>query len=87
LAANLSRADPVKFDIPAQSAADALMLLAKQANVQVLFSHNELKNVKAPEVIGELEPADALAKLLAGTGYAATEQGPKKFLVKSTRSS
>ncbi len=71
----------VKFDIPAQRTPDALMAFAKQADAKVLFSHNELKGSQSPAVAGELEPLDALGKLLAGTGYTAQAQGEKRFLV------
>jgi len=73
---------PVSFNIPAQPTADALMLFARQSDSRVLFSYKALKNERSPEVVGELEPMNALAKLLVGTGYVAVEQGPKKYLVK-----
>lgn len=74
-------ANPVKFDIPAQATSSALLAFSEQADVQVLFPHNELSAIQSPAVVGEIEPVEALAKLLAGTGYAASQQGPRKYLV------
>ena len=68
---------PVSFNIPAQPTADALMLFARQSDSRVLFSYKALKNERSPEVVGELEPMNALAKLLVGSGDVAVEQGPK----------
>lgn len=75
-------AAPVKFDLPAQPLPSALMAVARQADVQVLFPHHELKELKAPALSGDFEVAEALARLLAGTGYVAVPQGAKQFLVR-----
>jgi len=75
------RAAPVKFDLPAQPAASALLAFSKQAGVEVLFSYDELRKVRSNAVVGEFEPEAALAELLRGTGFAATRHGDGKFLV------
>lgn len=75
------RAAPVKFDIPAQPAASALLAFSKQAGVEVLFSYDELRKVRSNAVVGEFEPAAALAELLRGTGFTATRNADGKFLI------
>src|SRR5579871_6323876 len=72
-------ATPAKFNIPAQPAPAALKLFSKQSGKQVIFIYDDLKDAKANEVIGEMEPADALAKLLAGTGFEVTQSTAKNF--------
>lgn len=75
-------AAPVKIDLPEQALPASLMAVARQADVQVLFPHNELKDLKAPALAGEFEPADALARLLEGSGFVVVPQGAKQFLVR-----
>jgi outer membrane receptor protein involved in Fe transport len=74
-------AAPVKFDIPAQPAASALMAFSKQARVEVVFSPDDLKSVQTPAVRGELEPEEALAVLLKDSGFAAIRNDGGKFVV------
>lgn len=80
-----ARATPVKFDIPAQPAGTALVAFAKQADVEVLFSPEELRKVQANAVVGVHEPEAALALLLKGTGFTATSPTAGKFLVTRER--
>lgn len=81
LAAVSAFAAPMKFEIPAQPAPAALMLFSKQARVEVVFSADDLKNISTNEVLGELEPEEALARLLKGTGFAAQRNAGGKFVV------
>jgi outer membrane receptor protein involved in Fe transport len=74
-------AKPIKFDIPAQPAADALIVFSKQAGVDVLYSHKDLSGVRSQPVAGEHEPEAALAVLLKGTGFEATRDDSGKFVV------
>src|ERR1043165_7339368 len=60
----VGRSEPVKFDVPAQPAALALLAFAKQAGVEVLFSYSELKEVRSTKVTGTFEPRDAIELLL-----------------------
>lgn len=76
-AAVVARAAPVRFDIPAQSAADALIAFTKQASTEVLFSFDDLKKVRARAVVGEFEPEESLRLLLRGTGFAVTRNAGK----------
>lgn len=79
--ASLLSAKAVVFDIPAQPAASALQLFGRQAGVEVVYPSAELKKIQAAEVKGELEAAAALTRLLAGTGYSATQTGASSFVV------
>jgi iron complex outermembrane recepter protein len=81
LAPAITAAALLRFDIPAQSAADALLAFAKQSGVDVLFSAADLKKVRANEVKGEFEPDAALARLLAGTGFAGQRDAAGKFVI------
>src|SRR4051812_38536003 len=70
-AAHAVFAAPVKFDIPAQAASSALTTFSKQSGAKVLFPAADLVGVQAKEVKGTMEPSDAIAQLLDGTGYSA----------------
>ncbi|HEY1848518.1 MAG TPA: carboxypeptidase regulatory-like domain-containing protein, partial [Opitutaceae bacterium] len=74
-------AHPVDFSLPAQPADAALMAFCRQADVQLLFPFDELHRRTSSEVSGALEPADALAKLLVGTGYEARRNAEGRYLV------
>jgi hypothetical protein len=74
-------AEPVVFDVPAQAGDAALLALAAQARLEVLFPFDELHRKTTPAVKGQLEPDEALRRLLAGTGYAARPTGTGKFAV------
>lgn len=73
-------AAPVRFDLPAQSAADALLAFSNQARTEVLFSFDELQRARSTAVHGALEPEEALARLLSGTGFAARRNRAGKFV-------
>ncbi|HZZ20629.1 MAG TPA: TonB-dependent receptor [Opitutaceae bacterium] len=79
--AGLACAAPVQFNLPAQPADSALMALGRQANVELLFSFDELHNVRSVEVTGLLEPEQALNRLLEGTGFIASRNGTGRFAV------
>ncbi len=77
----LQAATPAAFDIPAQPAPTALKLFSKQSGAQVVYIHDDLKTVTTQAIKGELSPADALTKLLAGTGYVIEPAGNGNFTV------
>lgn len=81
LAATLLTAAPVKFDIPPQSAAAALNLFGEQCGAEVIYPAAELKKVQSPGVVGEMEPAAAIARILTGTAFRAREIAPLNFAV------
>lgn len=71
----------VEFDLPAQPAAQALLAFSKLTKTEVLFPFDALRAVQSAAVAGRFEPADALARLLRGTGFAARPNGPDRFVV------
>lgn len=75
-------AAPIKFNIPAQPAADALTAFSKQSGMDVLYASRDLKKVQSQAVVGEFEPDAAIALLLKDTGFTATRDG-SKFLIKA----
>lgn len=74
-------ASPVRVDIPAQSTARALIALSRQTSIELLFVYSDLKAAQSPALHGEFEPAEALARLLAGTRYAARVSPQGKFYI------
>ncbi len=77
----LAVAAPVRFKIPAQPAPAALMEFSSQAQAEVVYSADDLKSVRANEVMGEYEPEEALGMLLRDTGYTARRNSGGKFVV------
>ncbi|MEJ1971972.1 MAG: TonB-dependent receptor [Lacunisphaera sp.] len=73
-------AAPLKFDLPAQPAPAALRQFIKQSGTQVLFGE-QLDAVTTRAVAGEMESAEALNQMLAGTGFAGTQTTPGNFVV------
>ena len=61
-------AAPVTLNIPAQSLASALNEFGKQANLQILYSPDQVQGIKSHSVSGSLEPVKALEALLQGSG-------------------
>ena len=70
-------AKPQKFDIPAQSAAAALLAFSKQSGADVLYSQKDLSAVRSNAVTGEQEPDAAIAQLLNNTGFTVTRDAGK----------
>lgn len=81
LAAACAHAAPVRVDIPAQSAARALIVLSRQTDIEVVFLYDDLKPVQSPAVRGEFEPAEALQFLLADSGFSVRATAAGKFVV------
>ncbi|MBI2814664.1 MAG: TonB-dependent receptor [Opitutae bacterium] len=71
----------MKFEIPAQPAPAALMAFAKQARTEVVFSADDLRNIRANEVMGSFEPEEAMGRLLKNTGFTHHRNGGGKFVV------
>ena len=69
LAASMSaHAEPVQLNIPSQGLVGALNTLAKQADLQLLYSPETVRNTTAPAVRGNMEPEQALRLLLRDSG-------------------
>ncbi|MBX7121938.1 MAG: TonB-dependent receptor [Opitutaceae bacterium] len=81
LTAFTASATPVKFNIPAQPATDAMLLFSKQSGMDVLYRADDLAKVRTNEVVGEFEPDDAIGRLLQGTGFTARRNSAGKFVV------
>ncbi len=57
------------------------MALGRQANVELIFSFDELHRARSSAVKGSLEPDEALVRLLEGTGFIATRNGSGRYVV------
>lgn len=68
-------AAPVRLDLPAQPLATSLTQLGKASGMTVTFDPQQVAGKQAPNVSGNLEPAQALQRLLAGTGLTASVDG------------
>lgn len=75
----------VTFDIPAQPLAAALMSFTRQAAVEVVFSPDALQGRNSTALTGPLEPADALDRLLRGSGLSFQRNSAGKFAIVSGR--
>ena len=56
------------FDIPAQALPDALILFGRQARIEVTAESGNTRGRKTQGVSGDMAPAEALSRLLSGTG-------------------
>ena len=77
----LAPAAPVDFNLPAQPASDALLAFSAQAKIEVLFSFDDLHQVRSTAVVGRYEPTEAIVHLLRGSGFTARQNGGEKFVV------
>ena len=68
MGASMAVAAPVVLNIPAQSLASALNELGKQANLQILYSPDQVQGITSRSVSGTQEPVKALEALLKGSG-------------------
>ncbi|HEY6815238.1 MAG TPA: TonB-dependent receptor [Croceibacterium sp.] len=69
LAATPAAAQDIAFDIPAGRLSDALVSLGRQAGITIGASDPNLATVRSRQVRGRMSVREALARLLAGTGY------------------
>ncbi|MFT3965788.1 MAG: TonB-dependent siderophore receptor [Sphingobium sp.] len=65
------------FNIPAQSLADALMAFGQQSGLNVSAPADLTRGLSSPGVSGSLAPAEALSRLLTGTGLTFRFTGPR----------
>lgn len=59
----------VAFAIPAQPLDSALTQLADQAGLRILFNSNDVAGLNSPGLNGQYTPADALERMLQGSGF------------------
>lgn len=60
--------DPKDFNIPAQPLTSALTAFGRQSGLQVTVDGAVVRGIQAPAVSGTMSAADALTRLLAGSG-------------------
>lgn len=77
----IGQAAPVDFNLPAQPAAEALLAFSRQSGLEVLYSYDDLRAVTAQTVVGRLEPAQALERLLKDTGFTARRNLRGKYVI------
>jgi iron complex outermembrane receptor protein len=58
-----------RFDIPGGDLASAIDAFTTQSGITLVVSSIEIKGLKTAGVKGDLSPADALARMLRGTGF------------------
>ncbi|WP_066817835.1 TonB-dependent receptor [Sphingomonas mali] len=68
LAAPAAHADPKSFNVPSEPAAKAIPEFARQAGLQIVAPKGGLRGIRTSAVKGAMEPRDALAILLQGSG-------------------
>ena len=73
LAAGNVAAEEQRFDIEAQPLAKALLAFNEQSGLTVAAPRDLVDNKTAPAVRGDMEPEEALDKILSGSGLKATE--------------
>ncbi|MEI8210187.1 MAG: STN domain-containing protein, partial [Methylococcales bacterium] len=62
--------DKVKdYHIPSQSLNDALMQFAADSKLKLLFTADQIANLKAKPLDGKMTQVEALNRLLQGSGY------------------
>lgn len=61
------------FAIPAGSADKSLKQFASQSGIEVVYPGEVVRGVRTSEVKGQLTPAEAVGRLLAGTGLASAQ--------------
>lgn len=71
----------VAFDIPAQPLDGALRAISHAAGVQILFNAGDVAGITAPAIQGEMEPREALSRLIDGRGLV-LEYADGAYLVK-----
>lgn len=73
-----------RYDIQAQDLGTALIELGRQANVEIYFSTEVTRGKRAPRLTGQMTLAEAIDRLLAGSGlvYRRNENGG--FVIQAT---
>lgn len=69
----------VRLDIPAQSLDGALRAFAEQSHAQIIYGSTLVDGRASPGVRGDLSPAEALKRLLRGSGLRAEPNGSDGF--------
>src|SRR5690242_9864167 len=72
----------VSLDIPQQSLSSALTALAKQADLQILFSQELVAGLRSNAVNGSLSGAEALQRLLADSSLEYVVNGADTVVIR-----
>ncbi len=72
----------VEVRLPSGPLGDALMALARQTGVQIVFTSEQVAGKRAPAVSGRLTADQALKQLLAGGAWDVRRTGEKVFVVR-----
>jgi len=72
-----------QFELPAQSAGSALRLFGEVTHQQIIFSESTVKGRRSGAVVGSFTAAQALDRLLAGTGLKVTRTEAGVFYIGS----
>ncbi|MBN9340682.1 MAG: hypothetical protein ABT02_00300 [Comamonadaceae bacterium SCN 68-20] len=83
LVAAWAQAAPLAIDLPAQPLSTSIQQLSRQSGLSIGGDAALLEGKNAPAVHGTLEPADALRKLLQGSGLSADFGGNKAVIRKA----
>ncbi|ODU59090.1 MAG: hypothetical protein ABT02_11845 [Comamonadaceae bacterium SCN 68-20] len=83
LVAAWAQAAPLAIDLPAQPLSTSIQQLSRQSGLSIGGNAALLEGKAAPAVHGTLEPADALRKLLQGSGLRADLDGNKAVIRKA----
>jgi len=75
-------ARPASLNLPAGTLGDAVMALGRQAQVDIVIDDAALWNRHVAALTGHLAPADALRRLLVGSGGRAIPVGPDSWRVR-----
>ncbi len=63
------QAQEVEFDIPPQALGSALQEFGRQADIQVLYRPEEVRNKRSSAIKGKLEPNQAITELLVAPAH------------------
>ena len=72
-----------RFELPAQTLGGALRVFGEVSHQQIIFSEAAVKGKRSHEVVGNFTAAQALERLLAGTGMKVTRTPDGVFYVGS----
>lgn len=75
LAAGVAHAAPVDLNLAPQPLGSALQQLGQASGLKVVYSQAAVAGKAAPALQGQMEPATALQRLLAGSGLVGSVQG------------
>lgn len=78
-------AEDVNINIAPQNTGDALLALAEQSSVQIMFEAELAKEFLSPAISGKMYVEAALLKLLQGTDLTYSKVSEKVFIVKKSR--